>query len=349
MCPQREGARDLCHGEWGMPLHQCDLAAMLGAPRPSIGAILPDGGVEVFDFFCGAGGFSQGAVQAGHRVVFACDSDADALETHARNHPQGCEHRCVALPVRDIPYPTDGRAFHLHGSPPCQTFSAVNRRNGAVSETELVQSERLVRWFLKQAVSKSGCTTWSMEEVDSPRIRAILEKYRSKHADKVAWAVFDFEMLGVPQSRKRLIAGSPALIVRLQQLRGLERRRGASSVLTDLRGTHIIGTRGTGQRRQKHKREPGTAKFFYKTAEIDFQARPVSKPAPTVCAGVPPSWITARKGERAHSRARMDTDECAALQTFPPGYKWPEASGKSLRQIGNAVPPLVAQLLMGGK
>ena len=41
--------------------------------------------------------------------------------------------------------------------------------------------------------------------------------------------------------------------------------------------------------------------------------------------------------------------ELAAVQTFPPDYEWPDAVKQAQRQIGNAVPPLVAQLLMGGE
>ena len=48
----------------------------------------------IYDFFAGAGGFSTGARQAGCRVVYACDNNADALATHKRNHPEA-EHACL--------------------------------------------------------------------------------------------------------------------------------------------------------------------------------------------------------------------------------------------------------------
>ena len=41
--------------------------------------------------------------------------------------------------------------------------------------------------------------------------------------------------------------------------------------------------------------------------------------------------------------------EMAVLQTFPPTHKWPVAARKRcLHEIGNAVPPLVARLLVEG-
>jgi len=330
-------------------MRQQDIAAMFGTPGAGISAVLPEGGVEVFDLFCGAGGFSQGAVQAGHRVVFACDNDASSIATHELNHQHGCEHRCAALPLRDIPYPTDGRAFHLHGSPPCQKFSAAHGRAGGATDEEVAGGARLVRWFLKEAVVRSGCTSWSMEEVNSPDIRRILEKFRRKHLGVVDWDVFEFDLLGVPQSRVRILAGTPALIVRLRQLRSSERRRGVSSVIARPRGTHMRGTSSTELVRKKTERDPGEAKYVYRTAPLDYKSRPISKPAHTICASKAPGWFTKKPGKEAHKYRLFNTSELAALQTFPSDYEWPEGSIKALRQIGNAVPPLVAQLLMGGK
>tara|TARA_E500000178_G_C16834974_1_gene667860 strand:- start:640 stop:855 length:216 start_codon:yes stop_codon:yes gene_type:complete len=41
----------------------------------------------VVDFFCGAGGFSEGFHQAGFDVIFALDNWKIAIETHKINHP----------------------------------------------------------------------------------------------------------------------------------------------------------------------------------------------------------------------------------------------------------------------
>lgn len=67
-----------------------------------------DNGLEVFDLYCGCGGFSEGAAEAGCRVVFACDSYELPIETHRLNHPLA-EHWCEELPRADLPFPLDGR------------------------------------------------------------------------------------------------------------------------------------------------------------------------------------------------------------------------------------------------
>ena len=81
---------------------------------------------EFWDLFCGIGGASTGAAMAGLTVKFACDASEGALKTHAHNHP-GATHRCLQLPASDaqLMLPTDGRAFWIHGSPPCTQLSII--------------------------------------------------------------------------------------------------------------------------------------------------------------------------------------------------------------------------------
>ena len=44
--------------------------------------------MKVADFFCGAGGFSEGFRQNGFDIVFALDNWKPAIETHHLNHPK---------------------------------------------------------------------------------------------------------------------------------------------------------------------------------------------------------------------------------------------------------------------
>ena len=43
--------------------------------------------IAVIDLFCGMGGFSQGAIEAGAKVVLAVDLWQEALYVHFHNHP----------------------------------------------------------------------------------------------------------------------------------------------------------------------------------------------------------------------------------------------------------------------
>ena len=43
--------------------------------------------ILVIDLFCGIGGFSTGAIQAGANVILAVDMWNDAIVIHTKNHP----------------------------------------------------------------------------------------------------------------------------------------------------------------------------------------------------------------------------------------------------------------------
>ena len=194
----------------------------------------PEAPPEIWDLFCGAGGFSAGAVLAGCRIALACDSDADALETHARNHP-GTTHLRASLPDAALALPTDGRHFHLHGSPPCQQFSNAGRRRPGYAD----QSDglALVRWFVDTALG-SRASSWSMEQVPAPAVLRLLEERRRAHPERLAYEAFYFRDLGVPQMRRGVLAGTPRLIARLRRRAGAYRWRAVRGVLTP-RGDYV--------------------------------------------------------------------------------------------------------------
>jgi len=93
--------------------------------------------VRVIDLFCGAGGASCGAWQAGAELVAGVDKNADALETHAANLPgKHIQHNLSdidssILPTTDVEW--------VHGSPPCQGFSqAKGERDPDDARNQLV-------------------------------------------------------------------------------------------------------------------------------------------------------------------------------------------------------------------
>jgi hypothetical protein len=62
-----------------------------------------------------------------------------------------------------------------------------------------------------------GDASWSMEEVAVPGVRNLLAEYKVQHPSRVDFGVFDAASFGSPQTRQRLIAGSPALIRKLSE------------------------------------------------------------------------------------------------------------------------------------
>ncbi len=298
-----------------------------------------DGKLAVVDLFCGGGGFSCGAAAAGAVVVYAADCDEDVLDYHRRNHPDAI-HDATPLP-HPIPYPAP--PFHLHGSPPCQKFSNANTLNRSVDDR--VEVEDLIDWFLNQ-VKTCECTTWSMEEVASKHVVKKLETFKETSKIDIKWAIFDLVRLGVPQTRKRLIAGTPFLIENLLRQTETQPRKSIKDVIANPRGTHIKDHNYSTRRTMRKNPKPGEAKFKYERAGAGDYCHTVNGPSPTILAGISMRWVTKSNG-RTHSRQSLTSRESAALQTFPPSYKLPENNEKlALKIVGNSVPPRVAELLL---
>ena len=97
---------------------------------------------NVIDLFSGAGGLSLGAARAGFEISGAVDSDARALDVHARNFP-GASHS--SADVSDLTGASLGRLFELPnetitgiiGGPPCQGFSNMGRRDVGDTRNQL--------------------------------------------------------------------------------------------------------------------------------------------------------------------------------------------------------------------
>ena len=82
---------------------------------------------QVVSLFCGAGGFCQGCVEAGCKVVLAVDSDETALKTHRANHPDTL-HLCSA--ARPPPQITDKIARRSQNSRVGENPSVTDSRCG---------------------------------------------------------------------------------------------------------------------------------------------------------------------------------------------------------------------------
>src|SRR4051812_4999493 len=80
--------------------------------------------LRLLDLFCGAGGMTQGFVQAGYDPVFAVDIDEWAIRSYQANF--GTSH-AVAAPIQQISaFP---QAHIVIGGPPCQGFSLLGRND----------------------------------------------------------------------------------------------------------------------------------------------------------------------------------------------------------------------------
>ncbi len=100
----------------------------------------------VLDMFSGAGGLSEGFIQAGNDIVLATDSNSHMCETYRYNHPK------TNVVLADVDNPSQSKELleeiertlkgrtltTIVGGPPCQGFSTAGRRIPADSRNSLV-------------------------------------------------------------------------------------------------------------------------------------------------------------------------------------------------------------------
>ncbi|MFH1547296.1 MAG: DNA cytosine methyltransferase [bacterium] len=174
--------------------------------------------MKVADFFCGAGGFSEGFRQAGFDIIFALDNWKPAIETHEFNHP---EAKTVQMNILDIkPEKIDEKVPDteiLIGSPPCVAFSGSNKAGKADKSLGLMLIEKYLQ-IVAHKKNKPGSILkyWILENVPNVK-RFIKEKYTFEElgligGNKVALNVKKSETynaadFGVPQTRRRMFCG----------------------------------------------------------------------------------------------------------------------------------------------
>lgn len=194
------------------------LSNTIANPTNTIANVQTETNITVCDFFCGAGGFSEGFYQEGFDVVFALDYWKPAYITHEHNHKH-C--KTVNMNILDIDSPEKmdeiiPDTIIIIGSPPCVSFSSSNLSGKADKTLGLQLIKQFLRIVLyKKSKPNSKLKYWIMENVPNS-IEFIKNRYTALELDldpsfpdliinnKNILLASDY---GSPQGRKRAIVG----------------------------------------------------------------------------------------------------------------------------------------------
>ncbi|NMM32901.1 MAG: DNA cytosine methyltransferase [Phycicoccus sp.] len=334
--------------------------------------------LTAIDLFAGAGGATQGLRDSGFRVLAAVENDRDAASTYRLNHPTvqlfEADIRSIkATRLREQLRLRPRELTLLKVCPPCQGFSSLaegraevdNFRNDLVGHTI-----RFVRAFEPAAVLLENVPGLGRD------VRSIRLQERLK-ALGYATRVYKVNALdfGVPQRRRRLI------ILALRGLRSSDRlpeqlreqgldgptsnptvrtafdclaeaategdplnvaRSSTPTVKARIRAVPVGGTRfdlPPEHRLACHE----NLDLRGRNATASYGRLRLDEPAPTMTT----RCTTPACGSFIHPTEHrgITLREAATLQTFPPTYRFSGAYGSVERQIGNAVPVLMAAVL----
>src|SRR5258706_14478072 len=126
---------------------------------------------RVIDFFCGAGGFSEGFRQQGFKIVMGIDNWKPAIQTHNLNHKLSDVTRNVLDFEGDVELIDSLPNTELIiGSPPCVNFSMSNQAGKADKSLGVRIIEVYLRVVaVKKHQSGSVLRAWLMENVPNSR------------------------------------------------------------------------------------------------------------------------------------------------------------------------------------
>jgi DNA (cytosine-5)-methyltransferase 1 len=294
-------------------------------------------GVIAVDYFCGAGGWTTGAMQAGIHVAAAVNHWQRAVDTHSANHPQ-TRHYCQDAGLLD---PRDLPAHDvLIASPSCQGHSRARGKDMARHD-----ASRATAWCVVDVAEVTRPRLILVENVVEMRAwvlyplwRQALERLGYSLSENVLNAA-DF---GVPQERVRFFAVA-VRGKRAPQITppvGLMREQPcARDILDEGAAWSPVATprraKATLDRVDNGRREHGR-RFLFSYYGSTKGGRSVDRPLGTVTTR--DRWAIV-DGDRMRM---LSVEEYRRAMGFPDGYLLTGTQKEQVMQLGNAVVPAVA-------
>ena len=207
--------------------------------------------VKIIDIFSGAGGASTGFTMGGAKVALSIECDPKMMAIHQANHPEtkhvlmrvGGDVKTFANEIRAFLRKNLGanETWHLHQSPPCQTFSKVNQISG-IKQVGADERTNLTLWSL-DLVEALAPPSWTIEQVPTALKHIHTRRPWTKNARTDVVGGWE---CGASVLRKRLfLSGGKARLVRT--VSDIKDAVATSSVLPHLltESPHEIRIRGS--------------------------------------------------------------------------------------------------------
>lgn len=316
------------------------------------------------DLFCGAGGLSFGFDKAGFENIFSVEINPEFAKTYKKNFPS---HKLLVEDIRDISNDTvkelvGGREVGIIiGGPPCQGFSIAGNIGRTFIDDE---RNRLFKEFVR-FVSEVNPKMFIMENVAAmathlkgKTIKAIVDAF--EHAGmryKVKWEVLNTVNYEIAQERRRIVVVGvrsdldtefsypthSTIIKTIKEVIGdlppLE--SGEKSNIPN----HVAMSHSKQMLEKMSYIKDGGDRY-----DIPEELRPKSgdvrkyirydSTRPSVCVTGDMRKIFHYEQNRA-----LTCRELARIQSFPDSFVFEGKSIQIQQQIGNAVPPKLANFL----
>lgn len=297
--------------------------------------------MRAVSLFSGCGGTDLGLIKAGFDIAFANDINKWACETYKANF--GIDPVCGNIrKIKKFP-----KADLLVGCYPCQGFSLARRKKGNDDRNYLyleflrALNQIKPKFFITENVK--GLLSAPAQNIFVDMIKKFSRNYR------VSWKLINTKYYGVPQDRERVF------IVGI--------RKDLKTKFEFPKFSHGIGKKGfvTLKDALKNMRKPkddevynGSFSSHYLSRnrkrgwdEVSFTIQASGRHAPLHPSSDDMIYVEKDKWKfkKGGFYRRFSYRECAVIQTFPRRFKFLGPLEAKYMQVGNAVPPKIAEIL----
>lgn len=330
--------------------------------------------MKIIDLFCGIGGLSLGFEQAGFEVVSAIDMWADAVKTYNHNRK---EKVAKVITVEDFNNTMLHEVIKEHhitgiiGGPPCQGFSTVGRRNIDDPRNkmylEFYKSVKIANPDFFVIENVKGMLTLNKGAF----VKDLLERFGPNGLGyTISYQLVNAADYGIPQNRYRVFyvgIKNKKFVFPEPFAYKLSAKDGISDLLhsdnmhygsapqndyqKSMRGkqTHPVNQDYTNHTEQTIKiisMIPDGGNIRDLPREF-WEIRKYNKAFERMSSLRPSNTIdTGHRNYFHYEEPRIPTlRESARLQSFPDNFEVLGTRGSQYKQVGNAVPPLLAKII----
>lgn len=302
------------------------------------------------DLFSGAGGFTQGLLQAGFQPIASVEHHPIASATYVKNFPN-CHHFCGNIedfnPIEWLGKIETPEIHLVIGGPPCQGFSVAGKRKADDPRNylfiEFIRVVEAIRpWYIVME-NVPGILTMKNGTVK----QSILEKFKEIGYSNISVAILESAAYGVPQIRPRAIFIAnrfgmlnpyPKPQLSPHQYIPIELAISDLPEYTPIPEINHQWTRHSPEYMERIAQVPPGGSLYKSYADA-FKRQYIGKPSMTVKEN--------HGGTHIHPYLNrvISAREMARLQTFPDTFIFEGTMKKAMWQIGNAVPPRLAECI----
>ena len=325
-------------------------------------------GRKLLSLFSGSGGLDLGLEAAGFETVFATDIDYHSCQT-LQNGKEYCRQerlpflQSAVVKQADITDLSSEDVFSvaglkkgdvdlMAGGPPCQAFSVFGKRQGLKDPRGLLPYEYLRLLHEIQPKAFVFENVFGLLTIQGGDTFKELCKLLENPGDDITYTLSVFRLnaaeYGVPQFRDRIFIIGSAEGKRIECIPKICPQNLPFRTVNDgLRGLPPLGARLANHTSRVHSQRIIDRYKGLKHGERDSKTRinrlHPDRPSYTIIVG------SDKGGGKGHVHPveprEVSPRESARMQTFPDWWAFSGTSRHPIRQVGNAVPPLLAAVV----